>query len=179
MILARGLRPIVERELKIDASGLDVHALLKMIGDNWHPTLERVLGRDARSLVGELRTARNRWAHQQPFTLEDVHRTADTAARLLAAAGAREAAELDTERAALLQELAARMAPTPPLPASRPPNLTAPPEGSPTKSSQIQALHAQGLSVAEIARRLGIRYQHAYNVLHQDGSQSRTRAGRR
>lgn len=35
-----------------------------------------------------------------------------------------------------------------------------------TKSDQIRALAVQKLSTAEIAKRLGIRYQHAYNVLH-------------
>ncbi|EJC75769.1 hypothetical protein Rleg10DRAFT_5590 [Rhizobium leguminosarum bv. trifolii WSM2012] len=34
-----------------------------------------------------------------------------------------------------------------------------------TISSQIRALATEGLAAAEIARRLGIRYQHAYNVL--------------
>lgn len=34
-----------------------------------------------------------------------------------------------------------------------------------TKADQIRALAADGLEVAEIARHLGIRYQHAYNVL--------------
>ncbi|SCX21028.1 hypothetical protein DSM25558_2829 [Agrobacterium sp. DSM 25558] len=33
-----------------------------------------------------------------------------------------------------------------------------------TKADQIRALAADGLEVAEIARHLGIRYQHAYNV---------------
>jgi hypothetical protein len=35
-----------------------------------------------------------------------------------------------------------------------------------TKSDQIRALAAEGLKPAEIAKRLGIRYQHAYNVLN-------------
>lgn len=34
-------------------------------------------------------------------------------------------------------------------------------------SEDIRALAREGLKVAEIARRLGIRYQHAYNVLKQ------------
>ena len=34
-----------------------------------------------------------------------------------------------------------------------------------TTSSNIRALAREGLSTAQIARRLGIRYQHAYNVL--------------
>lgn len=35
-----------------------------------------------------------------------------------------------------------------------------------TKSDQIRALAAEGLKAAEIAARLGIRYQHAYNVIN-------------
>jgi hypothetical protein len=35
-----------------------------------------------------------------------------------------------------------------------------------TTSDQIRSLAREGVSTAEIARRLGIRYQHAYNVLH-------------
>ncbi|MBR0684659.1 GIY-YIG nuclease family protein [Bradyrhizobium manausense] len=36
-----------------------------------------------------------------------------------------------------------------------------------TTSDQIRSLAKQGLSTADIARRLGIRYQHAYNVLNK------------
>lgn len=36
-----------------------------------------------------------------------------------------------------------------------------------TKSAAIRALAKEGLSVAEISRRVGVRYQHAYNVLKQ------------
>lgn len=38
-----------------------------------------------------------------------------------------------------------------------------------TKSAAIRALAKDGLSTAEIARRVGVRYQHAYNVLKQAG----------
>ena len=37
-------------------------------------------------------------------------------------------------------------------------------------SENIRALGRDGLNTAEIARRLGIRYQHAYNVLKADGA---------
>jgi hypothetical protein len=37
-------------------------------------------------------------------------------------------------------------------------------------SENIRALARDGLGTAEIARRLGIRYQHAYNVLKADGA---------
>jgi|SRR5215203_3313643 len=39
-----------------------------------------------------------------------------------------------------------------------------------TISDDIRALADQGLTVAEIARRLNIRYQHAYGVLKESGS---------
>lgn len=39
-----------------------------------------------------------------------------------------------------------------------------------TVSNDIRALAAQGIETAEIARRLGIRYQHAYNVLKRSAS---------
>lgn len=39
-------------------------------------------------------------------------------------------------------------------------------------SNDIRALAREGLGTAEIARRLGIRYQHAYNVLKTDGELS-------
>ncbi|MCE8508231.1 hypothetical protein KBY28_07190 [Ruegeria pomeroyi] len=38
-----------------------------------------------------------------------------------------------------------------------------------TKAEQIRELFGQGVSTAEIARRLEIRYQHAYNVLRRSG----------
>ena len=39
-----------------------------------------------------------------------------------------------------------------------------------TTSDQIRSLAREGLSTAEIARRLRIRYQHAYGVLHSSGT---------
>lgn len=39
-----------------------------------------------------------------------------------------------------------------------------------TKSDQIRALAAEKMLTADIAKRLGIRYQHAYNVLHPSGA---------
>lgn len=39
-----------------------------------------------------------------------------------------------------------------------------------SKADQIRQLAAEGLSVSEIAARVGIRYQHAYNVLKRSGA---------
>jgi hypothetical protein len=46
-----------------------------------------------------------------------------------------------------------------------------------TVSEDIRALAHQGLGVAEIARRLGIRYQHAYVVLKRSGALPQRRSG--
>jgi len=42
-----------------------------------------------------------------------------------------------------------------------------------TKAAAIRALADEGLSVAEIARNVGVRYQHAYNVLKRSGGEAR------
>lgn len=39
-----------------------------------------------------------------------------------------------------------------------------------TKADQIRQLAAEGLSVSEIAAKVGIRYQHAYNVMKRSGT---------
>lgn len=44
-------------------------------------------------------------------------------------------------------------------------------------SESVRTMARDGLAVAEIARRLGIRYQHAYNVLKAGGAPSTTSAG--
>ncbi len=38
-----------------------------------------------------------------------------------------------------------------------------------TKAAQIRKLYTEGLSISQIAQQLGIRYQHAYNVLRRSG----------
>ena len=41
-----------------------------------------------------------------------------------------------------------------------------------TKAEQIRRLAAEGLSVSDIAASVGVRYQHAYNVLKRSGTSS-------
>ena len=43
-----------------------------------------------------------------------------------------------------------------------------------SKSAKIKQLHEQGMSCAQIARELGIRYQFVYNVLKQNSLDVRT-----
>ena len=102
--LKTGLTPFVEREfraklgeywseditsrsrgIRSDAHGIqwDSQALLKAMVDNWQSVFRDVLGHVERSYVGELIDVRNKWAHEKPFTSDDVYRALDTMQRLL------------------------------------------------------------------------------------------------
>ena len=72
----------------------DVAALLRLMWDSWNDVFARILGRAERSLVQELRDARNKWAHQEPFSSDDADRALDSIARLLTAISAPEADEV-------------------------------------------------------------------------------------
>jgi predicted AAA+ superfamily ATPase len=72
----RGNKPIQE---------WDVAALLRLVFDSWNEIFGQVLGHAERSLVSELRTVRDRWAHQENFSSDDTDRALDSAERLLAA----------------------------------------------------------------------------------------------
>ena len=52
-------RPVSER---------DVGALLKLMWETWNDVFRKILGPAERSLVGELRGHRNKWAHQESFS---------------------------------------------------------------------------------------------------------------
>ena len=127
MLLKSGLGPFVEREmdgafksrrvhravlqdLREDpqigdqpVAAWDVPALIKVMLDNWHHVFRSVLGPAERGFVGEMRGHRNRWAHQTPFSSDDAYRALDTAARLLAAVSAPEAAEVERLKLELLR----------------------------------------------------------------------------
>lgn len=118
-VLRAGLAPFVERELQQAApQGLvdpatvrryaettipanrpirewDVASLLKLMWETWNDVFRQTLGQAERSLVSELRDWRNKWAHQQPFSTDDVYRVLDSAGRLLTAVSSPQAAELD------------------------------------------------------------------------------------
>ena len=67
---------------------LDVQAWLRLMFHNWNEAFKDRLGHNERSYVSELMEARNRWAHQKPFTNEEAYRIADTARLLLEAVNA-------------------------------------------------------------------------------------------
>lgn len=62
---------------------MDPYAILLVMWDHWHPCFNDQLGHEGRNYVSELRAARNKWAHGQPFSLDDAHRALDSMARLL------------------------------------------------------------------------------------------------
>ena len=102
-LLQKGLMPYVEREMKAalgdkwletaqagirddrlpskkkdKASGLDSQAILATMWNQWNAVFRNKLGHAERSLVSELRDARNRWAHQEKFDSDDCYRVLDS-----------------------------------------------------------------------------------------------------
>ncbi len=127
-LLRDGLVPFVEQELKAefgkekwlmearqvlrDENDLkvvkgkprwEVLVLLMVMWEHWHTVFKKTLGHVERSLVSELRTVRNDWAHQQAFTTDDAYRAYDSMHRLLKAVSAPQAAEIDRMRQELLR----------------------------------------------------------------------------
>src|SRR6266545_235615 len=102
-LLAQGLGPFVERELKAEfgakteqvvtytltgSGGLapkgpftDVQNLLKLMWDQWNAVFRTKLSQNERTLVSELRDTRNRWAHQDAFSTDDTDRALDSIKR--------------------------------------------------------------------------------------------------
>jgi predicted AAA+ superfamily ATPase len=121
-----GLGPFVERELKAtfkdraltEANRLigedrlnakrslaewDVAVLLKLMWDAWNDVFRKTLGPAERSLVGELRDHRNKWAHQHAFSSDDAYRVLDSAGRLLTAVSSPHAEEIEKMKMELLR----------------------------------------------------------------------------
>ena len=117
-LLRAGLAPFVEREVmskaKVRAVNVetirrfaenpnlsdkpivewDVAGLMKLMWDTWNEVFRDTLGFTERSIVSELRTWRNKWAHQEPFSSDDADRALDSAERLLTAISATQATEV-------------------------------------------------------------------------------------
>lgn len=106
LLLADGLAPFVDRECGLvygekweetvsapgPAAKTDIQFLLRTLTSTWREVFEKTLGRMERNYVSELIDARNRWAHQEPFTSDDAYRALDSAERLLQAISAGEQA---------------------------------------------------------------------------------------
>lgn len=70
----------------------DVTAVMNTMWENWQVCFRDVLSHADRSLVSEIRSIRNDWAHQKPFSYNDTYRALDSMARLLRSCSAGDAA---------------------------------------------------------------------------------------
>ncbi len=128
-LLATGLRPFVERELKSQlgdnwesslpengprggkakpkpANLDDPQTLLGILWDQWNAVFKNTLGHSERSIVSELRDVRNNWAHNEQFSSNDAIRALDSMERLLVAVSAADAAtEVGQMRMDLMRSL--------------------------------------------------------------------------
>jgi predicted AAA+ superfamily ATPase len=79
------------RNPSVPVSTSDPQFQLKVMWDYWNGVFGKVLGRSERTLVSELTSSRNKWAHNEGFTFDDTYRTLDSVERLLTAISAPEA----------------------------------------------------------------------------------------
>jgi predicted AAA+ superfamily ATPase len=124
-LLAKGVQPFVERELRShlgerwESAGRDVQrsaavkvnwsdpqVLLNVLWDQWNSAFRDSLGQAERSLVSELRNVRNAWAHNEQFGSNDAIRALDSMERLLnAVSAADQAAEVGQMRMDLMRTM--------------------------------------------------------------------------
>ncbi len=71
--------------------------------ETWNDVFRKILGPAERSLVGELRGHRNKWAHQESFSSDDAYRALDSVGRLLAAVSAPQSEDLERLKMELLR----------------------------------------------------------------------------
>ncbi len=123
--LKKGLAPFVEREMKVvygqrwkdealksfsDSGGtsrkidlMDPQVTLVVMWDRWNLVFKNILGHAERSLVGEIRDMRNRWAHMENFSTDDTYRALDSIGRLLAAVSSPQAEIIEKQKMELLR----------------------------------------------------------------------------
>lgn len=113
-----GVEPALKDKERVDArrSGgtekewfrsLDTQKLLRVVWDQWNEVFREKLGQMGRTYVSELREVRNRWAHEEPFSLDDTYRAINTVTRFLQMVApdyAEEAARLAREVLRLLSK---------------------------------------------------------------------------
>lgn len=122
-LVAAGVAPFVQRELAAhigdtwektvrdaqrnpsdDLHWGDPQLLLSVMWDNWNNVFRNSLGHAERSLVSELKTARNDWAHNKEFSSDDAARALDSMQRLLTSvSAAQQAKEVGQMRMDLLR----------------------------------------------------------------------------
>jgi len=101
------IKETLKDSFKLDKSGniiWDTQALLKAIGDSWQEVFRDTLGYNERAWVSELRTIRNNWAHENPFSTDETYRALDTIQLLLSSVSApKQATEVGKYKQELLR----------------------------------------------------------------------------
>lgn len=82
----------------------DTSSLIGTILGFWQEVFSKTLGNSERSLVFEVKDARNKWAHQQTISVDDAYRALDSMQRLLVAINAPEAEALDNQKQEILRQ---------------------------------------------------------------------------
>ena len=78
--------------------------VLRVIADTWNAVFRDEFTKTERNLVFELRDTRNRWAHNDAFSLDDTYRSLDSIERLLIAIDATQASEVGRSKDELMRE---------------------------------------------------------------------------
>jgi predicted AAA+ superfamily ATPase len=81
----------------------DVSALLILMWQKWNDVFKKTLGQSERTLISELRTTRNDWAHTKIFSTDDTYRALDSIVRLLNAISAPQANQVERQKQELLR----------------------------------------------------------------------------
>jgi len=90
--------------ITVDPEKWDAAAVLNIMIRGWNDVFRKVLGQSERTLIFELRDARNNWAHQQQFSTDDAYRVFDNVERLFNAISAPEAEEVRTQKEEILRQ---------------------------------------------------------------------------
>jgi predicted AAA+ superfamily ATPase len=96
---ASSARPPLRGEVSLSDPALQ----LRVMVESWDAAFRDELRRADRNLVFELRDVRNRWAHNDAFTVDDTYRGLDSIERLLTAIDASEAAEVGRGKEELMR----------------------------------------------------------------------------
>ena len=91
------------QERSVRTGEFDVALMLNSMWHNWNEVFKSTLGHEERSLVAELRSVRNRWAHQETFSTDDTYRALDSMERLLRAVSAPEASDIEKSKTVVLR----------------------------------------------------------------------------
>jgi predicted AAA+ superfamily ATPase len=123
-LLRDGLRPFVEREMKAVhgeawektaeqgfanmkfKGGIKWNDLANCLGvmiNEWSRVFERTLGRAEKNAVHALKDTRNKWAHGETFSSDEVYRALDNAGLLLTAISAPQSEEIEKAKMELLR----------------------------------------------------------------------------